>query len=89
MKPLALAALLLAAPLLAATATAAEIPPEGEKTVGPCTYTYSWWWPGSHSYVSCTVEGREVLWYGSWETWGGSGCELRVAGEKVHGCNES
>lgn len=88
MKLLAFAALLLAAPLLAAPAAALHVEPTGEKTVGPCTYGYSWWWPGSYTYTECVVEGEEVVWYGSWTTNWGSDCELRVLGEKVYGCNE-
>lgn len=86
---LTLAALLLAAPLLLATASAAEIPPEGEKTVGPCTHEYSWWWPHSYSYTSCTVNDEEIVWYGTWSTWYGGDCQLRVLGDKVYGCNEA
>lgn len=85
--PLACAALLAALALLPG-ASAAEIPPSGEKTVGPCTYSYNWWWPGSYSILACAAEGQELLYYGSWETWGGTDCQLRVLGQKVYGCNE-
>ena len=86
---LASAFLLIVLAPVASAAAVPEVPPTGEHTVGPCTYSYSWMWPGSYSTLDCAHEGQELVYYSSYSTWWGSGCVLYVVGEKVYGCNES
>lgn len=74
--------------LVLPSALAASIPPHGEKSVGPCTLSWSWMQPGGGSHTSfvCAAADQEIVAYESGSRWGGPYCELRVAGVQVYVC---